>query len=125
MSGQRVPQCGTMKSLVKIRDMLSVISGEPGIALAELSKKLSMPKTTAYRILRALKASGFVSETDNEHRFRLGPLINDLASGTSRRERLIRVARPRIVALRDKCNETVALHVLEANRWVVVDQVES
>lgn len=114
-----------MKSLVKVRDMLSLIAGEPGIALPELSRKLSMPKSTAYRILRALESSGFVSETEEEHRFRLGPLVGDLARGYARRERLIRVARPELVKLRDKCNETVALHVLEANRWVVVDQIES
>jgi len=114
-----------MKSLVKARDMLSLIAGEPGIALPELSRKLSMPKSTAYRILRALESSGFVSETEDEHRFRLGPLIGDLAKGYTRRERLIRIARPELVKLRDKCDETVALHVLEANRWVVLDQVES
>lgn len=105
--------------------MLSLIAGEPGIALPELSRKLSMPKSTAYRILRALESSGFVSEMDEEYCFRLGPLIGDLTKGNTRRERLIRVARPEMVRLRDKCNETVALHVLEANRWVVVDQVES
>ena len=114
-----------MKSLVKARNMLSLIAGEPGIALPELSRKLSMPKSTAYRILRALESSGFVSEMEEEHCFRLGPLIGDLTKGFTRRERLMRAARPELVKLRDKCDETVALHVLEANRWVVVDQVES
>ena len=114
-----------MKSLVKARDMLSLIAGEPGIALPELSRKLSMPKSTAYRILRALESSGFVAEMEDEHCFRLGPLIEDLTKGSTRRERLARVARPELVRLRDKCNETVALHVLETNRWVVIDQVES
>jgi IclR family acetate operon transcriptional repressor len=114
-----------MKSLVKARDMLSLIAGTPGIALPELSRKLSMPKSTAYRILRALESSGFVAEMEDGHRFRLGPLIGDLAKGFTRRERLTRVTRPELVKLRDKCDETVALHVLEANRWVVIDQVES
>lgn len=114
-----------MKSLVKARDMLSLIAGEPGIALPELSKKLSMPKSTTYRILCALESSGFVSETEDGHRFRLGPLIDDLTKGKTRRERLVRAARPSMLRLRDQCNETVALHVLEANRWVVIDQIES
>lgn len=114
-----------MKSLVKARDMLTLIAGEPGIGLPELSKKLAMPKSTTYRILRALASSGFVAEMEQNHRFRIGPLVGDLARGSSRREQLIRVAHPELVRLRDECDETVALHVLESSRWVVLDQVES
>ena len=114
-----------MKSLIKIRDMLSLIAAEPGIGLPDLSRKLSMPKSTAHRILRALEGSGFVLEMEEGHRFGLGPLISALTEGYTRRERLMREAHPLMVKLRDQCNETVALHVLEANRWVVIDQVES
>lgn len=114
-----------MKSLLKIRDLLVMIAAEPGVALPDLSRRLSLPKSTAHRILSALKASGFVLETEGGHGFGLGPLIGDLAQGSTRRERLIRVARPLMVALRDQCDETVALHVLEAEHRLVIDQVES
>ncbi|MGE0875345.1 MAG: IclR family transcriptional regulator [Burkholderiales bacterium] len=114
-----------MKSLIKAKEVLSLIASEPGIGLPQIARKLGMPKSTAYRILRALSLAGFVLELDDKHRYGLGPLINDLTSGHSRRAKLIRVARPLMIRLRDQCNETVALHLLQGGSWVVIDQVES
>ncbi|MEO8924408.1 MAG: IclR family transcriptional regulator [Caldimonas sp.] len=112
-------------TLLKVRDMLVLIAAEPGVGLPDLSRRLSLPKSTAHRILSALEASGFVLKIEGGHRFGLGPLISDLTQGFTRREKLIRVTRPMMVRLRDRCDETVALHVLEANRRLVIDQVES
>jgi IclR family acetate operon transcriptional repressor len=113
-----------MKSLLKVRDILVLVASEQGVGLPDLSKKLAMPKSTVYRLLRALHKCGFVME-EAGHTYRLGPLVSDLALGYSRRERLIRAAHQSMVKLRDACDETVALHVLEGNSRLVLHQVVS
>ncbi len=114
-----------MKSLNKARDVLCLISAEPEIGLSALARSLELPKSTAYRILRALESAGLVSQLDGGHKYVLGSLVFELASGHASRPRLIELARPYMVQLRDQCHETVALHVPHGNAWVAISQVES
>jgi IclR family acetate operon transcriptional repressor len=114
-----------MKILTKVRSLLQVVAARPGVQLPELARALGMPKSTVHRLLRTLVAQGFLEETGEGHGFRVGPLVRDLASGEAGHERLIAIARPRMVQLRDACNETVALHVHEGSGWMTLEQIES
>lgn len=114
-----------MKSLGKIRDVLLVVTSAPGAGLAEISKKVALPKSTVFRLLRALQRAGFLARDAERGGYELGPFVSQLASGPNVIEKLLAIARPRMVALRDKCDETVALHVLEGQSWMAIDQVES
>lgn len=115
-----------MKSLAKAKDVLCAVGGEGGATLSDLTRRIGMPKSTVYRLLRALESNGFVTRPKQEQaRYELGPLIKSLANGSSNTDRLITIAHPFMVCLRDASNETVALHILEARRWIAIDQVES
>ncbi|HET7546555.1 MAG TPA: IclR family transcriptional regulator [Usitatibacter sp.] len=114
-----------MRIFEKARSLLQVIGARPGIQLPELSRTVGMPKSSVHRLLRTLASQGFLEESGKDHGYNVGPLIRSLAGGEAGYERLIAMAHPGMVALRDACNETVALHVLEANGWMTVDQIES
>jgi DNA-binding IclR family transcriptional regulator len=114
-----------MKSLGKIRDVLLIVTSAPGAGLAEIVKKVALPKSTVFRLLGALQRNGFIARADEGRGYQLGPFLSQLASGPNSIEKLLAIARPRMVALRDKCDETVALHVLEGQSWMAIDQVES
>jgi DNA-binding IclR family transcriptional regulator len=89
-----------------------------------VARTLRLPKSTAYRILRTLETAGLVTQAGDDRRYSLGSLLYELASGTNRSS-LIEGARPLMVRLRDECNETVALHVLQGAGWAAISQVES
>lgn len=114
-----------MKSLGKARDVLCLLAAEPEIGLSELARSLSLPKSTAYRILRALESVGLASQIEGKRCYVLGSLVYELANGDTSRHRLIELARPLMMRLRDQCDETVALHVLQGDGWVPISQVES
>jgi IclR family acetate operon transcriptional repressor len=114
-----------MKILTKVRSLLQVVAARPGVQLPELARALGMPKSTVHRLLRTLVTQGFLEESGEGHGYRVGPLVRDLASGEAGHERLIAIARPRMLQLRDACNETVALHVLEGSGWMTLEQIES
>lgn len=61
-------------SLLKALDVLAVFSArEPSLGLAEVSRRLGIPKSTAHRILSTLAARGFIERVGDE----------DYALGTS------------------------------------------
>jgi DNA-binding IclR family transcriptional regulator len=109
----------------KARSILEAVGARPGIQLPEISKAVRMPKSTVHRLLRTLASLGFLEESGPNHGYMIGALIRGLANGDAGYERLLALARPRMVALRDACNETVALHVLRENGWMTIAQVES
>lgn len=112
-----------MKSLNKARDILCLVAQEPGIGLSRLARTLELPKSTVYRIVRALESAGLLTQS-GDGQYSLGGLVYELASGSTRTG-LIEIARPAMVRLRDACNETVALHVLQGSGWAPLAQVES
>jgi DNA-binding IclR family transcriptional regulator len=57
--------------------------------------------------------------------FGLGTLIKELSGGQLFWRPLVQCARPELTAVRDETGETVGLHVLYAERRVLVDQVVS
>lgn len=114
-----------MKALVKTRDILCLVASRPGVGLPQLSRSLGMPKSTTHRIMKKLVSLGFVEAGPKNRGYTIGPLIDFLTRGANHRDKLLAIARPCMVALRDACDETVALHVLEAKSWVAIDQVES
>jgi DNA-binding IclR family transcriptional regulator len=109
----------------KARSILEAVRDRPGIQLPEISRAVGMPKSTVHRLLRTLAALGFLEESGANHGYVIGALVHSLASGKGGYDRLLAIARPCMVALRDACNETVALHVLEADGWMTIEQVES
>jgi IclR family acetate operon transcriptional repressor len=113
-----------MKSLRKARDVLAVIAAEPGIGLSALARRLALPKSTAHRLLSALEQLGFIKRHE-DGRYHAGPLIHEIAEGRTWQGRLIEIARPVMVLLRDRCDETVALHILKPEGWAPIAQVES
>jgi IclR family acetate operon transcriptional repressor len=84
---------------------------------------MGLPKSTAHRVLGDLIALRLVQRAGA--RLVIGPRIIELAGGRVGVQRLVHVAQPEMVALRDRCRETVALHMLEGGGRVLLYQAES
>jgi IclR family acetate operon transcriptional repressor len=114
-----------MSPLRKAVDVLQVVAGREGISARDIAAVLGLPKSTAHRMVLALVDVGFLQRSAGGEGFSLGPLIGELAGGQLKEKALMQIARPQMVALRDRCGETVGLHVIQRDRRVLLDQAES
>ena len=114
-----------LAGLRKIVDAIRVVALRDGITARELGEALGVPKSTVHRLLAGLLEVGLVRRQTDGDRYVLGDVMSELASGHSHWNFVIRSCRPEMLTLREACGETVSLHVLHAERRVVLDQVES
>lgn len=114
-------------TLSKAAAILRLVASESGLSLAHIVRRAGLPKSTCRRLLLTLDRLGFVQGCAGTGGavFVLGPLIDDLASGSANRQRLAQIARPIMERLRDRTNETVLLHCFEGGDRVVIAQIES
>lgn len=89
-----------------------------GVALAELAARLELPKTSLFRLLRALEEGGYVRFDNGVHQ--LGPQALKLGAALVRNREFPACARPAMEVLAAQCNETVILGTLDDSRTQVV-----
>jgi DNA-binding IclR family transcriptional regulator len=94
-----------------------------GLSLSQLTRHLSLPKSSVHCLLRTLQASGYLYRDDSSGKYRISLRICDLArqalSGMSLREQ----ARPFLNDLADQSGLTVHLAVLEEGSCMLVEKV--
>lgn len=96
-----------------------------GLGASQLAEKLGLPRSSAYRLVRSLKALGYLAESGTGGRFTLGPSILDIARSAFRAHDLVSVARPYLTRLSSICGQTVKLSAERGNEVEVLDCVES
>ena len=109
----------------KVLDVLEQVVQHPeGLALNVLSRDMGIVPSTAFRVARIATRAGFLVQ-GGDKRYRVGPRLRALALRAVGDLDLRRVARPVLVALHQRCQETVHLSVLERGQVVDVDAIES
>ena len=108
---------------IRILDAFTV--DQPELGVAELSRLLGIKRSTVHRALTTLEAGGLLRQMASTQKYTLGPKILSLAHVAESQLSLANLALPGMRALRDFCNETVGLHVLEGYGRMVVAQAES
>ena len=117
-----VYQIGSLEKALRI---LEEIAESPGRSLAELSRSLGAPRAGVFRHLKALEALGYVVTSPDSKRYVLGPRLIYLGIAARGQMRLVDIARPVMVALRDEFNETVNMGVLARGEVIHVEVVPS
>lgn len=79
------------QTLMRALDIMDEVIGGP-IRAADLARKLGMSKTTAHRLVQALKSRGYLSVTSEG--FGLGPKLLELGVMATEQIDYVRVARP-------------------------------
>jgi DNA-binding IclR family transcriptional regulator len=93
--------------------VLRFLAGQPDpVTLDRLATALDLPRSTAYHLLNAMIAEGFVVHLAEEHRYGLGVAAFEVGSGYSRQEPLQRIARRPLAALVDEVGQSAHLAVL-------------
>ncbi|WP_123670682.1 IclR family transcriptional regulator [Actinocorallia herbida] len=105
-------------------DVLLLFSEEQRtLSGSEVAQHLGVARSTGYRYLQSLTASGFVEEVDG--RYGLGPKILELARVARSGSGLLELARPVMSRLAERTEQTVLLTRRSGNVVVCLDAVES
>ncbi len=93
--------------------VLRYLAGQPDpVTLERLATALDLPRSTAYHLLNAMIAEGFVTHLADEHRYGLGIAAFEVGSGYARQEPLQRITRRPLAALVDRLGQSAHLAVL-------------
>ena len=96
----------------------------PEMGVAELARRLDLPKPTVYRILATLESGGFVQQNSNA-KYHLGFRLAELGLLALQQVSMRDEAMPFLRDLLDECQETVDLAVFEGGEIVYLEVLES
>ncbi len=108
---------------VQILDVFSV--DRPELGVAEITRALGLKRSTVHRALATMEAGGLLRQLPSSQKYALGPKIFKLAHVAQSQLSLATAALAPMRELRDRFNETVALHILEGRSRMVIQQMES
>jgi IclR family acetate operon transcriptional repressor len=113
-----------VQSVRRAFDILAAFSQEyPQLSVAEIAQRVNLNRTTVHRLVATLEAAGIVRRNPATQKYTLSARVLQLADVFMQQSDLRSVALPAMTDLRDRVNETVALHVREGNCRIVVAQV--
>jgi IclR family acetate operon transcriptional repressor len=97
--------------------------GEAEIGLSDLSGRVGLHQSTAFRLLATLGAAGFTEQNPLTGRYRLGLSALSLGQAFLRHSDLRQIAEPSLAVLRDRSGETVHLATLDGTQVVYLEKL--
>ncbi|MEI9815122.1 MAG: IclR family transcriptional regulator [Acidobacteriota bacterium] len=115
---------GSVQSLLRALDVLEVIAAEPaGLRLVLVAERSGYPTSTVHRLLTTLEERQFVSCNRDTKEWSIGSQCLAVGAGFGRRRNLGAIAQPVMVRLRERCNLTVNLAMVEPGKMVLISQL--
>lgn len=114
------------RTVERTADILELIagSGKP-LRLSEISRRLSLPKSSAFDLLHALTEKGLLEIADKEvMSFRIGLKLFVLGSTCIGSGSLVQTARPYLEKILEEAGETVFFAVENRGELVYLDKLE-
>jgi IclR family acetate operon transcriptional repressor len=114
----------SIRAVHRVCDILDLLQQSPdGVALPDVASVTRLPKSSAFRYLATLEQRRYVEREPASGSYRAGSALLPLRAHEP--ELLARRARPHMERLRDRLEETVNLGMLEGNRVIYLEIVES
>jgi IclR family transcriptional regulator, acetate operon repressor len=105
--------------------ILLMLRDQPTLRVTDVSQMLGIGRSTAHRLLAALRYRGFVTQNPATRRYSTGQVLWELGAVAVQRLNLRGHARPWLEWLQQQTGETVHLVLLRETRAVFVEGVES
>ena len=96
-----------------------------GYSVSELSRRLSLPKSSLHLILRTLERRGYLQKQSAGGRYRFGLKLIALSRAALDGVELREEARPFLAALSRDTGLTVQMGILERSEIVIIERIES
>ena len=122
---RRVPETGTgtSQSLERGLAILSAFeSDRPLIGVSELSRELSLSRSTAHRYIATLAQLGYLQQDPDSKRYRLGPKVLDLGFSAINSMDVREISAPHLRRLSDETGHTVNLAILDGVDVVYIER---
>jgi IclR family transcriptional regulator, KDG regulon repressor len=103
----------------------ALVASKQPKSLSDLAACTALPKTTAFRYLYTLRASGLVGYDELTERYVVGPRVAVAPPLPSQAQRLREIAHPALRRLQRQFNETVNLAIRDDGEIVYIDIVGS
>jgi IclR family acetate operon transcriptional repressor len=105
--------------------LLQLVGEHQALRVAEVADMLGVARSTAHRLLTALRQRDFLIQDRPNGAYRPGPALTAIGLAAISRIDIRRIARPVLDELRNQTTETVTLAVLEGQHVRFIDSVES
>src|SRR3954468_20829433 len=119
------PEVPVTTSVDNALRLLQLVGERQALRVAEAADLLGVARSTAHRLLSALRRRGFVTQDRPNGAYRPGPALYEIGLAAVSRIDIRRVARPVLEQLREETQETASLAVLEGTTVRFLDCAES
>lgn len=116
---------GSLSSVDNALHLLSLVGERRALRVAEAAEELQVARSTAHRLLTALRNRGFVTQERPNSVYRPGSALLEIGLAAVGRLDIRRAARPVLEQLRDESGETTSLALLEGTTVRFIDCIES
>ncbi|MAL78908.1 MAG: IclR family transcriptional regulator [Sneathiella sp.] len=124
--GEPVARSGQVQSLTRALSILNIIAdAPPGLSLTAIAKSLSLPPSTAHRLLTTLQEERYVQYDRDSSRWQIAMRAFVTGNGFLVSRDLSTVARPYMRRLMELSGETVNLAIADGDKAIYLAQVES
>ena len=107
-------------------DVLEALSEiEDDVRISQLSEKLSMNKTSVFRLLATFENRGYVEREECSGKYRLGLSAYEIGQKFLSRMVLLKHARPVVERLARSCNEAVYIAIRRGREVLFLDMVDT
>lgn len=118
------PDDGRHRALFRgIRILETIAETRGGLSITELSQLTGIDKSSISRLVSSLVDLGLLTRLENRRVVLTGRVLN-LAKGFQQQYNLSEIARPFLIDLRDRVNETVILTVRQRSSSVSIEQFD-
>lgn len=119
------PAGGSAPSVERALDILEIVaSARNGLTLSELARRLDLPKSSVYYVLRAMQRKGYLRRSALTNRFVFGLKIFTLAHMALSRIEIRQLAAPYLWSLMEKSRLMVHLAILEHDEALIITKLE-
>lgn len=115
----------TVRAVDRALDILLCFIDEQELTLTEIAQRVSLNKSTVYRLLGSLEGRGFLTRDAVTEKYHLGFRVWQLSANYPQQEDIGTVLLPEMTRLRDEIGETISLYVRNENERVRIQAVES
>lgn len=115
-----------IEALSRGLEILSLFSAErPALSLSQIVELLQLNKSTVYRVLSTLEATGYLEQDLATRLYRPGLKVLQLGFTAISTLELRQVARPYLEKLSQELGETVSLAALDGFRTIYIDRIRN
>lgn len=117
---------GSMRSVTQVLRTLDYLETcKAGAGVSEVAEALGVHKSTASRLLSTMRSEGYVARSEITGKYSLGIRLVELAKARLDQFDIRAYARPYMEELSRKTQETIHLAVLEQDKLVYIDKIDT